>query len=179
MTEEEQIEWSRFQTFALGQLDSFVDLQNFVGLSINPSFENKERLFVSKIKDGLRWTYKTWDSTTDYQRIYSTQEEKMKLKFGKQMPTIDMITGNIGVDSYKRTKDIIENLKLKSLVKCDRFGLDGTSYSIAIGDYMRESKYSWWEDLPKEWADLDVIFQELKDNLDLARTKLGAKLGSP
>jgi hypothetical protein len=52
MTEEEQIEWTRFQTFALGQLDSFLDRQNFVGLSIDPSFENKERLFVSKVKDG-------------------------------------------------------------------------------------------------------------------------------
>lgn len=178
MTEEEQIEWTRFQTFALGQLDSFSDRQNFVGLSIDPSFENKERLFVSKVKDGLRWTYKTWDSTTDYQRINSTQEEKMKMKFGKQIPTIEILKGDIGVDSYKRTTDIIENLKLKSLVKYDRFGLDGTSYSIAIGDYMRESKYSWWEELPKEWTDLAVIFQELKDNLDLARTKFGVKLGS-
>jgi len=42
MTEEEQIEWVRFQTFAIGQLDSFIDKQNFVGLSIDPSFENKE-----------------------------------------------------------------------------------------------------------------------------------------
>jgi hypothetical protein len=178
MTEEEQIEWTRFQTFALGQLDSFIDRQNFVGLSIDPSFANKERLFVSRIKDGLRWTYKTWDSTTDYERIYSTQEEKMKMKFGKQVPTIDKITGDIGVDYYKGTNDTIEYLKLKTLVKYDRFGFDGTSYSIAIGDYMRESKYSWWEELPKEWTDLGLIFKELKDNLDLARTKLSAKLGS-
>jgi hypothetical protein len=178
MTEEEQIEWTRFQNFALGQLDSFIDRQNFVGLSIDPSFEKKERLFVSRIKDGLRWTYKTWDSTTDYQRIYSTQEEKMKMKFGKQVPTIETVKGDMGIDSYKGTNDIIESLKLKSFVKYDRFGLDGTSYSIAIGDFMRETKYSWWEELPKEWADLDVIFQELKNNLDLARTKVSAKLGS-
>ncbi|MFM7856665.1 MAG: hypothetical protein ACKO96_33260 [Flammeovirgaceae bacterium] len=134
MTEEEQIEWTRFQTFALGQLDSFIDRQNFVGLSIDPSFDKKERLFVSKIKDGLRWTCKTWDSTTDYERIYSTQEEKMKMKFGKQVPTIEIVRGEIGVDSYKRTSDILENLKLKSLIKYDSFGLDGTSYTIAIGD---------------------------------------------
>ena len=178
MTEEELVEWTRFQNFALGQLDSSIDRQNFVGLSIDPSFERKERLFVSKVKDGLQWTYKTWDSTNDYQRIYSTHEEKMRMKFGKQVPTIEILKGNIGIDSYKRTNEVIENLKLKSLIKNDRFGLDGTSYSIAVGDYMRESKYSWWEELPNEWYDLGVIFQELKDNLDLARTRLGVKLGS-
>jgi len=178
MTEEEQIEWARFQAFAMGQLDSFIDRQNFIGLSIDPSFEKKERLFVSKVKDGIRWTYKTWDSTTDYQRIYSTHEEKMKMKFGKQVPTIEIIRGDISIYSYKRTNDIIGNLKLKSSIESDRFGLDGTSYSIAIGDYMRESKYSWWEELPKEWIDLGVILQELKTNLDLARTRLGVKLGS-
>jgi len=100
------------------------------------------------------------------------------MKFGKQIPTIGTLTGDIGVDSYKRTNHIIENLKLKSLIKCDRFGLDGTSYSIAIGDYMRETKYSWWEELPNDWSDLGVIFQELKDNLDLARTRASVKLGS-
>jgi len=177
MTEEEQMEWARFQNFAFGQLDSFIDRQNFVGLSIDPSFIKNERLFVSKIMDGLRWTYKAGDSTTDYQRIYSTQEEKMKMKFGKQVPTIDTVKGDIGIDSYKGTSGIIESLKLKSFVKYDRFGLDGTSYSIAIGD-MRETKYSWWEELPKEWSDLDVIFQELMNNLDLARTKVSAKLCS-
>jgi hypothetical protein len=178
MTEKEQIEWRRFQTFALGQLDNFIDRQNFIGLCIDPSFEKSERLFVSKVKDGLRWTYKTWDSTSDYQRIYSTHEEKMKMKFGKQIPTIEIMKGDIGVESYKRTNEIIENLKLKSLVTYNRFGLDGTSYSIAIGDHMRESKYSWWEDLPAEWSDLEEVFGELKDNLELARTKLGVKLGS-
>lgn len=48
MTEEEQIEWAQFETFAQGQLDSFIDRQNFIGLSINPSFENKERLLTKK-----------------------------------------------------------------------------------------------------------------------------------
>jgi hypothetical protein len=176
MTEEEQIEWARFETFAVGQLDSFIDRQNFVGLSINPSFENKERIFVSKAKDGLRWTYKTWESPTDYQRIYSTHDEKMKMKFGRQVPTIKILKGDIGADFYKQTESIIEHLRLPSLVKSDRLGLDGTSYSIVIGDYMRESKYSWWEELPKEWADLGVIFEESKNNLDLARTQLRKKI---
>ncbi|GHN01566.1 hypothetical protein WSM22_30550 [Cytophagales bacterium WSM2-2] len=177
MTEEEQIEWARFQTLALGQLDSFVDQQNFLGLRIDPSFDKAERLFVSKAKDGLRWTYKTWDSATDYERIYSTHEERMKMKFGKQLPTIEITRGEIGEESYKRTNKIIDKLNLKSLVKSDGFGLDGTSYSISIGDSMRETKYSWWENLPKEWADLEPILQELTDNLNLARTALNYEYG--
>ncbi|MFM7854504.1 MAG: hypothetical protein ACKO96_21915 [Flammeovirgaceae bacterium] len=178
MTEEEQIEWTRFQTFALGQLDSFIDRQNFVGLSINSSFDKTERLFVSKAKDGLQWTYKTWDSTTDYERIYSTHEEKMKMKFGKQQPTIEIIKGKIGTESYERTINIIDKLNLKSLVEYDGLGLDGTIYTISIGDSMRETKYSWWENLPREWTDLEPILKDLTDNLNLARTKSGVKLGS-
>lgn len=55
MTEEEQIEWAQFETFAQGQLDSFIDRQNFIGLSINPSFENKERLLTKKHEPGNHW----------------------------------------------------------------------------------------------------------------------------
>jgi hypothetical protein len=176
MINDEKKEWLRFEYLALGRLDSSIGRQNFVGLSIDPSFENKERLFVSKVKKGLRWTYRTWDSAADYEKLHSTAEEKLKMKFGKQEPTIYILEGDLGLDSYKLTDEIIDNLSLKSLVEFDGFGLDGISYTISIGNYLRETRYSWWVHLPDEWNGLAPIFQELQNNLDLARISLVKKL---
>ena len=178
MTEEETRDWFKFQSFATGQLEHFIDRQNFIGLGIDPSFERTERLFVSRWTNKFKWTYKTWDSITDYQKIESSQEEKLKLKFGKQIPTIHSIQGELEDSFYSETEKILEDLKLKSLIKFDRFGLDGTSMTIFIGDRYRESTFSWWEDLPKEWIELQPILDNLTRNLDIAREELSRKLGS-
>src|SRR5690606_14415447 len=107
---------------------------------IDPSFDNKERLFVSKTKKGLSWTYKTWDLATDYERVHSTPDEKMKMKFGMQEPTIQILKGDLDLDSYKATNEISENLTLKSHVKFDYFRLNSTSYTISIVIYLRETR---------------------------------------
>lgn len=172
MTEQESTAWGLFMSQALGQLDAGIGKQNFVALGIDPSFQNQERLYVSKANKTLRWTYKTLNLGEDYQRIFSNDEEKLKLKFGKQVPTFQTIDGEIGIEAYRNTFQIVDNLALKSLISPTGIGLDGTSYSISIGNYMRETRYAWWETLPEEWADLKPIFQELMKNMELARIQL-------
>lgn len=178
MTEEETRDWFKFESFATGQLDHFIDRQNFIGLGIDPSFERKERLYVSRWTKNLKWTYKTWDSIIDYQRIESSREEKLKLKFGKQIPTIHSIQGELEDVFYSNTSKTLETLTLKSFLKFDRFGLDGTCRTIFIGDRFRESTFSWWEDLPTEWKSLQPILDDLTKNLEIARKELSRKLGS-
>jgi hypothetical protein len=178
MTEEETKDWFKFRSFVTGQLEHFIDRQNFIGLGVDPSFERTERLFVSRWTKNFKWTYKTWDSIRDYQRIESSQEEKLKLKFGKQIPTIHSIQGELEDGFYSETATILEKLELKSFVKFDRFGLDGTSRTIFVGDRFRESTFSWWEDLPREWIGLQPILDDLTKNLEIARKELRRKLGS-
>jgi hypothetical protein len=79
----------------------------------------------------------------DYQRIESSQDERLKLKFGKQVPTIHSIQGELENDFYSETEKILEDLHLKAFLKFGRFGLDGTSMTIFIGGHYRESSFSW------------------------------------
>ncbi|PZR37607.1 MAG: hypothetical protein DI538_12145 [Azospira oryzae] len=54
----------------------------------------------------FKWTYKTWNSIEDYQRIVSTPEEK--LKFGKQTTTIHSIQGELEADFYSETEKTLD-----------------------------------------------------------------------
>ena len=40
-------------------------------------------------------------------------------------------------------------------------GLDGTSYELALGNYMYHSRIHWWSQLPPPWRALQPVVTEL------------------
>jgi hypothetical protein len=50
--------------------------------------------------------------------------------------------------------DAVAQLRLP--VSADVCGLDGTTYELTFGTANKVT-YSWWESLPKEWAELEKV----------------------
>ena len=171
ISEEDFKNWSEFESMAIRKLDDYGLCQNFIGLAINPSFQERERISVSNGKNEFTWTYAVWDREANYKRFITSRDERLKIKFGKSTPEIKIIKGVVDKSFYEETEKQLENLKLKALVNIDSFGCDGTDFTIFIGGFYRKSSFSWWENLPDEWKDLEIVFKNLYNNLEIARSK--------
>lgn len=172
MTDEELDSWIKFKSLTICQLNDSGIEQTYVSLKIDPSFDIYERLYVSKEANKFDWSYIAWDSKSDYQKYSKSRDERLKLKFGKFQPKLMIIRGELDVNFYQETEKKIKHLKLIPLIENDDLGLDGTNYQISIGNYLREVTYSWWNNLPEEWSELEFIFTELYKNMEIARKEI-------
>ena len=50
---------------------------------------------------------------------------------------------------------------LPSLLPSTHFGLDGTSYELAVGNIWLGWRLNWWEELPEQWGHLKNVVTEM------------------
>jgi hypothetical protein len=43
-----------------------------------------------------------------------------------------------------------------------RFGCDGTSFELTVGDFFCNARIGWWCDLPDEWQELRPLVADLE-----------------
>ncbi|MBK9577941.1 MAG: hypothetical protein IPO40_12775 [Fibrobacteres bacterium] len=164
--------WMAFQDQALRGLDQVAGWRNFLSLSIDPSFESHERLALCRVKDDCTWRYAVWDASADSKRCFQSPEAILRLKLRKIDPTYRVATGAVLAEDLHALLHSTKGLRLPVGGSSKGVGLDGTFYTISVGDPMMESIFKWWESLPEEWSPLADLHSRLLGILQRARESI-------
>jgi hypothetical protein len=54
----------------------------------------------------------------------------------------------------------LRGIRLPPFIPASTVGIDGTTYGVEAGDYMRSARVAWWETPPAEWAGLGLWHAE-------------------
>lgn len=54
----------------------------------------------------------------------------------------------------------LRDIRLPPFVSATTAGIDGTTYGVDFGGYMRSARLSWWEQPPAEWAELGAWHEQ-------------------
>lgn len=77
--------------------------------------------------------------------------------------TVDNQTtrARLGKEEFERRYLRLCSLGVPMLLPSEQPGLDGTTYELAIGSVWLGWRLHWWEELPKQWGELNSEITEL------------------
>lgn len=127
-----------------------------------PSFDpcTNWQIFHNRKKDTCLLARTIWQSDLDFVKF----DPVKKIVYPPVLtPTIEQINAPIECDLLQTLKERLLAIKIPPFHGSELFGLDGTSYQIAIGRTFHWSRFRWWKNGPKEWKDLvELTFETIE-----------------
>ena len=77
-------------------------------------------------------------------------------------PTVDSRVLAIVPSTVQDVLDRFANVQVCAFPReMSGFGCDGTIYELQFGEFMRFSRFVWWESLPEEWSQLQLAIDRM------------------
>ena len=151
-----------------GQAQGIRGMQRLFQVISLPAFNNVigwEVCLDSLKPDKTCWALCTqWHQITDLEK-FRTPVETLKY-LNRLSPTIEFHQFVVEKFFFESTLERFRSLSVPAFIKAERFGLDGTSYEVNLGDHWAGLRFNWWETPPEPWRQLGEITFEALEKLN-------------
>jgi hypothetical protein len=120
-------------------------------LNLNPQPKPRIRQLIWKRQDDLR---RLFDPLVGLKEGFHTE------------PTFEIKTVEIAPEKFKEIHDELARIHFPAFVKDEILGLDGVHFGVQTLGFYHSARVSWWSSYPKEWQELVVWYEEMREFLE-------------
>jgi hypothetical protein len=174
MEKEQAGELKRLESDALVRLRAGVNRKGYIGkfrAIVLPSFDDchaYEILLPARSADLPGVAARTiWRRSSDVEKL---RNPVAQLKYGLAPlePTIEEVQAAVPLEPITNLLSKAGAARIPACIVHHRFGLDGTSYELVLGNGFVEARFKWWCDAPTGWEPISTLFGEITALVDNA-----------
>lgn len=167
MEKEQVVEFKLLEDEALTTLHAGANRKGYISqfrAIVLPSFEDCRayEVLLPASNTVLAIAVRTvWRRSIDIEK-FCDPVVRLKHGFDPLRPTIEETQVSIQAEQFTKLLSKAGIVTIPAHIASHRFGLDGTSYELVLGENFVEARFRWWHKAPRGWEPLSDLFGEIE-----------------